>query len=163
MNGRIKVYLAGPLFTQAERRWNRELARCLNNLIPQCDVILPQDRAAKFIDGTKVNFKGIVRDCISTLGRADLVIALLDGSDPDSGTSWECGYAYALGKPILGIRTDLRASEDDGVNAMLRQTCAAYLSFRATDENLDALARRAVPIVTKLAHRSRPARGARRK
>lgn len=32
--------------------------------------------------------------------------AVLDGVDVDSGTAWEIGYAYARGKPIIGLRTD---------------------------------------------------------
>ena len=43
----------------------------------------------------------------------DILIALLDGSDVDSGTSAETGFAYALGKKILGLRTDFRISGDN--------------------------------------------------
>ena len=30
---------------------------------------------------------------------ADMVVACMDGPDPDSGTAWECGYAHVEGKP----------------------------------------------------------------
>jgi len=33
-------------------------------------------------------------------------------ADPDSGTSFECGLAYALGIPIVAVRTDFRAGGD---------------------------------------------------
>jgi nucleoside 2-deoxyribosyltransferase len=36
----------------------------------------------------------------------------MDGADPDSGTAWECGYAYAKGKPIVCYRTDFRITGD---------------------------------------------------
>lgn len=39
------------------------------------------------------------------------------------GSSFEVGYARAIGKPILGYRTGLRVGEADGVNAMLRYGC----------------------------------------
>ena len=32
----------------------------------------------------------------------------MDGPDPDSGTCWECGYAYRK-KPVILFRTDFRA------------------------------------------------------
>lgn len=51
---------------------------------------------------------------------SDILIAILDGADSDSGTCFECGYARAKGKKIIGVRTDLRAGEDGGLNAMLR-------------------------------------------
>ena len=35
------------------------------------------------------------------------VVANTDGPDPDSGTSWECGYAYRK-KPVILFPTDFR-------------------------------------------------------
>jgi nucleoside 2-deoxyribosyltransferase len=43
----------------------------------------------------------------------DLVFAVLDGVDVDSGTAAEMGYAFAKGKPILGYRGDFRLSADN--------------------------------------------------
>jgi nucleoside 2-deoxyribosyltransferase len=44
---------------------------------------------------------------------ADLVVAVLDGSDADSGTASEIGYACAKGKPVIGYRSDFRLSGDN--------------------------------------------------
>ena len=41
------------------------------------------------------------------------VLAFLDGPDVDSGTAAEIGYAAALHKPIVGIRSDFRVSGDN--------------------------------------------------
>lgn len=41
------------------------------------------------------------------------LFAILDGSDIDSGTASEIGFAAALGKPILGYRSDFRLSSDN--------------------------------------------------
>ena len=38
---------------------------------------------------------------------------MLDGTDVDSGTASEIGFAFALGMPIVGFRTDLRATGDN--------------------------------------------------
>ncbi len=141
MRDRLKIYFAAPLFTLAERRFNRELARELSAAVPRCEVILPQVRAAKYIVDRKPDFDAIVHDCIAQIDRADLLVVILDGSDSDSGTSWECGYAFARDKPIVGVRTDLRGSEDDGLNAMLRRTCREVIASPATRDNLKPLAR----------------------
>jgi nucleoside 2-deoxyribosyltransferase len=46
---------------------------------------------------------------------ADGMLAVLDGTDVDSGTASEIGFASALGKAIVGLRTDLRrAGDNDG-------------------------------------------------
>ena len=42
---------------------------------------------------------------------ADVVVANMDGPDPDSGTCWECGYAYRR-KPVILFRTDFRAGHE---------------------------------------------------
>ena len=61
-----------------------------------------------------------------------MVLALLEGADVDSGTAFECGYAFKLGRPIVGVRTDLRSvGEDDGLNAMLRRACKSLVTIPA--------------------------------
>jgi nucleoside 2-deoxyribosyltransferase len=58
-----------------------------------------------------------------------MVIALLDGSQVDDGTSWEIGYFFARKSPqqkIIGIWTDFRrAGESEGavVNPMIEGAC----------------------------------------
>lgn len=44
---------------------------------------------------------------------ADGLIAVLDGVDVDSGTASEIGFAYALSKPVWGLRTDTRQTGDN--------------------------------------------------
>ena len=41
------------------------------------------------------------------------VLAILDGDDVDSGTAAEIGYAAALSRPVVGLRSDLRISGDN--------------------------------------------------
>ena len=44
---------------------------------------------------------------------SDGILAVLDGTDVDSGTASEIGYAFALGKRILGYRGDFRLTGDN--------------------------------------------------
>jgi nucleoside 2-deoxyribosyltransferase len=44
---------------------------------------------------------------------ADGLVAVLDGTDVDSGTASEIGYGSALGKQIIGYRSDSRLSADN--------------------------------------------------
>lgn len=43
---------------------------------------------------------------------ADIVFAVLDGAEVDSGTASEVGFGSALGKKCYGLRTDMRDSGD---------------------------------------------------
>jgi nucleoside 2-deoxyribosyltransferase len=80
--------------------------------------------------------------CESHLDDADMVIALLDGSQVDDGTAWEIGYFYAKkspGQKIIGIRTDFRrAGESEGavVGAMIECSCDRIV--RSREEVLEA-------------------------
>lgn len=60
----------------------------------------------------KVN-KSIGANNAAGIQAADLVVAVLDGTDVDSGTASEIGYAAALGKTIFGYRGDFRLSADN--------------------------------------------------
>jgi nucleoside 2-deoxyribosyltransferase len=132
----IQIYLAGPLFTLAEREFNARLAESIHRKRPDLIVILPQDEAIKFKGYENKNAE-IFQDCIDSIDRADIMVALLEGADADSGTSVELGYAYSKGKAILGIRTDFRISEERGLNLMLPFACMElYLDTLA---NFDAL------------------------
>lgn len=55
------------------------------------------------------------------LDAADGVLAVLDGTDVDSGTAGEIGYASAIGTPIVGVRLDFRRTGEEGagVNAQV--------------------------------------------
>jgi nucleoside 2-deoxyribosyltransferase len=116
-----KIYLAGPLFSLAEQGFNAELARFLES--QGFEVWLPQDNEPR----TKTA-RAIFDMDVAAIDQADMVIACMDGPDPDSGTAWECGYAFAKRKPIVCYRTDFRLSGDtEGApyNLMLTESATA--------------------------------------
>ena len=125
----VTVYLAGPLFTQAEWQWNERLAQRLQE--QSLEVILPQRRAEPMLKGVQsFDSKALFRVNIESIENADVVVAILDGADADSGTCWECGYAFKAGCPVIGVRTDIRAGGDDpkvAMNLMLSISCAAII------------------------------------
>jgi len=131
-----KELMAGPLFTGAERYHNRKRAEELRKLLPRHEFILPQDRAAMFLP----DLAAVVSDCLKQVRDADQLLACLDGPDVDSGTCVEIGYAIALGKPILGYRTDFRGSEIEGVNAMVRYGCTDYVMAPSIERSIEELA-----------------------
>lgn len=129
MSKKIRVYFAAPLFTQAEWQWNSRLAKELRKSIT---VILPQERAEAMLRGNEpFDPKVLFEANVSEIENCDAVLAVFDQADPDSGTSWECGYAYKAGRPTVGLRTDLRPGGDDSkrpVNLMLSMGCKEFLA-----------------------------------
>lgn len=140
----MKIYLAAPVFSQAQRQYNRRLAGQLRQMLPRCQVVLPQDfrvgrKGSSFND--RRHLAALYRRCVEEVGRADVVLALLDGADADSGVSFEVGYARGLGKPVLGVRTDYRQLQVKGLNVMLAQGCNEVICHFSFNERLDDLAR----------------------
>jgi nucleoside 2-deoxyribosyltransferase len=86
-----------------------------------------------------MHFGEIFRLCVQGVVECDALVAVLDGADADSGTAFEVGYAHALGKPIVGVRTDYRPQQERGTNLMLARACRAFVRRPAFDENLDGL------------------------
>jgi nucleoside 2-deoxyribosyltransferase len=109
----VNIYFAAPLFTTPERIWNADVVKAIR--AAGHEVFLPQEREHGK-DGAEI----FAAD-VEGLDWADAVVAIMDGPDPDSGTSWEVGYAFGNRKPIVLVRTDIRASTGSAgdYNAML--------------------------------------------
>jgi len=116
----MKVFLAAPLFSEAERNFNSKVAKRLRD--EGFEVWLAQEYP--FIhEGTSKEKKKIYEEDISALKACDFVVAILDGVEVDSGVAFEMGYAVAIRKPVLGLKTDHRAfSKVEDVNLMLEVT-----------------------------------------
>jgi nucleoside 2-deoxyribosyltransferase/predicted secreted protein len=130
-----RVYLAAPLFSEAERAYNKALADLLEKNLFK--VHLPQEAG----DDTEMREKKVQEQIFSrnkkSLEDSDRVVAIIDGADADSGTSWEMGYAYALNKPVIALRTDFRrVGTHERVNLMLEESATIVTGTRHL---LDAL------------------------
>ena len=130
------LYLAGPLFTRGERDFNLALKQALAVRLPQAELVLPQEQ----VDVLLPDLKAVVAECFALVARCDVVLANLDGPDADSGTCVELGYGKALGKTIIGYRTDFRGGEVDGVNAMLRHASDAYVQVPSPGASVEQVA-----------------------
>src|SRR5947209_4518919 len=137
----MRLYVAGPLFTQAERAWNERLAAAL--AAAGHDAFLPQTEVKGI---TSLDADTIFQLDVDGVRSAEAVVAILDGADPDSGTSFECGLAFALGIPIVAVRTDFRAGGDAlpgqklaTINLMLAQAAARVVNLPDPGSEFQAL------------------------
>lgn len=117
---RYRVYLAAPLFSEAERAYNRTISEILKDHF--FSVHLPQECGDSCAERTADHTKAIFTENLAALSEADVVVAVIDGADVDSGTAWEMGYAYAQGTPVVALRTDFRqVGATEQVNLMLEE------------------------------------------
>ena len=98
----MRIYFAGPLFTQEDKKINEYLAFQLRS-DKDNQVYLPQEYKVKDAEklpngdwAQKVN-----EHDMKMLEQCDMVIAIVRGGKAsDDGTAFEIGYAAALGKRI---------------------------------------------------------------
>jgi nucleoside 2-deoxyribosyltransferase len=71
---------------------------------------------------------GIFATDVGGIDWAEGLVAIMDGPDPDSGTAWECGYAYGK-KPVIVVRTDFRDGRSGPYNAMVKESATLVLDL----------------------------------
>ena len=142
----MKVYLASPLgFTHPTKAWYDAV------LVPAVEaagheVLDPWAQSADLFAGASstaelaaanreaaARNEQLLRDC-------DAVFAVLDGVDVDSGTAAEIGFAYALGKPVVGWRSDFRQAGDNAASVVNLQV-EHFLSGHVSVDLEEALTR----------------------
>ena len=118
----MRLYFAASLFTTAERDFNATVVAGLRKM--GHEVFLPQEQEQRGATPNKI-FQGDVNG----INWADIVVANMDGADPDSGTCWECGYAYGRKKPVILYRTDIREEREPfgPYNLMMHQAATRVL------------------------------------
>lgn len=121
------IYIAGPLFSDAERAFNAELKEKLKQF---CEVYLPQEDGSLLTDLVKKGIsiedaKRIVFDeDLKAMERCDTLLIVMDGRAIDEGAAFELGYAYSSRKICHGLRTDTRREILEINNPMIEQACS---------------------------------------
>jgi nucleoside 2-deoxyribosyltransferase len=125
---RQRAYLASPLgFAASTGAFMAELVRALGEVVevenpwdlggPELGAAFDRAHALPGHDERAAALHAIDRRIgaqnEAAIRRSDIVVAVLDGVDVDSGTASEIGFAAGLGKPSFGLRTDSRLAGDN--------------------------------------------------
>ncbi|MCP5412117.1 MAG: nucleoside 2-deoxyribosyltransferase [Alphaproteobacteria bacterium] len=124
------IYIAAPLFSDAEKSANEAMSSILERY---CETFLPQrdgylipsliERGMSVADAYSYVFK---KD-VEAIQRCDAVIINLDGRAVDEGAAFELGVGFAAGKLCVGYRTDVRVLLPWGQNPMITGPLQAVL------------------------------------
>jgi len=125
-NEKQKVYLASPLgFSPENDHYRQRIKERLREL--DCTIFDPweQEEVSRWIVEAMSMADGVeraraIKEAASFTGgvnaegirSADVVLAVLDGAEPDSGTVSEVGFGAGIGKRCFGLRTDFRDCGD---------------------------------------------------
>lgn len=129
-DGRIRVYLAGPFFNEEQIERINYLEDLLDNL--GFDVFSPRQASLIKPGATKLDMIKTFEGNVSHIVEADFVLAVLDGND--SGTLFECGYAYEK-VPVLYFNE----TRDKGPNLMLALSGGLPFITKQTERLTDLL------------------------
>ncbi len=108
-----KIYFACPMFSQADKNYNLEIVKVLEDYGYQ--VFLPQRdgiEAAQLEGKTEEELTEMIFGLdASEVKKADIIFMNIDGRVPDEGACVELGIAYANGKRCYGFKTDTHSVE----------------------------------------------------
>lgn len=124
----MKVYLAGPFFNETE----------LAN-IKRAEEIL-EKRGFTVFSPRKIEIRGHGAMGTVTWARetfendrkmidaADVVVMMYYGAYSDSGTAWECGYAFATHKPVVVVHLG------ENSNLMVHEGCHSNIFLDSLED-----------------------------
>jgi nucleoside 2-deoxyribosyltransferase len=120
----LKIYLAGGWFSKKQENVLTKIEKVLfsqSNL----EVFSPR-KETKIKTGSDINSKAIRQEIFNLnlkhIEESDVVIASTEGKD--MGTIWECGYAFALKKPIFYVYL---TDNPNGFNLMLSESSTGVI------------------------------------
>ena len=109
----VKIYIAGPLCEEENRKFLEMIDKICKDLgfetfLPHRDVGLYNQNK------NDEDIKEISRKDLEEIKRCEMMIGVLNGICVGAGTAWEMGYAFAIGKKVIGLKTDRKISESIG-------------------------------------------------
>ena len=116
-----KIYLASPFFNNGERQSVEFIVNHLRKNLG-LEVYVPMEHTIPNAWDLPNNVwaKAVFDEDVKAIDECDTVIVLNWGMYSDSGTAWECGYAFAKGKEVINL---LMPSRDCDYSLMMVNGC----------------------------------------
>lgn len=120
----MKVYLASPFFNDEENKYYEKMIKMLRD--EGHKVFVPKEHEIPNAWDLPNAVWGESVFAVDILGiqKCDVVVVLNHGMYSDSGTAWECGYAYALGKDVVNVLCG-----EGNYSLMMLNGCNTYVKF----------------------------------
>ncbi len=138
-----KIYIASPFFCEKETGVLDRVEKILKGR--GFDVFSPREHEVREGNVGKPEWsKATFNNDKDAIDRCDVVVMLYWGNYSDSGTAWECGYAFATQKPVVVIQLG------ESSNLMIHEGSHANLMSINELENYDFFAMPKKPFVGKM-------------
>lgn len=99
----MKIYLASPFFDEQETTIYNNVIELLRK--ENLDVFVPREHTIPngWDMPNHLWAENVFAVDYVALSQSDIVVVLNFGMYSDSGTAWECGCAYAMGKQVINV------------------------------------------------------------
>ncbi|MFJ6211182.1 nucleoside 2-deoxyribosyltransferase [Lysinibacillus sp. NPDC092081] len=129
----MKAYLANGLFSLGDRLVNEQLAAAIREAVPGIELYVPQENDAINDKTSYADSLAIAQADLEMLQNSDVLVAVLDGVEIDSGVAAEIGAFAMLNQPIVGVFTDVRQQGRDNmmkIEALVRDGIENQFVYR---------------------------------
>jgi len=129
----MKAYLANGLFSIGDRLVNELLAKEIRKELPGIELYVPQENDAINDKQAYANSLAIANADMEKLQDSDVLIAVLDGIEIDSGVAAEIGVFSTYNRPIIALFSDVRQLGRDNqqkVNALIEDGTENQFIYR---------------------------------
>ncbi|MGE7949460.1 nucleoside 2-deoxyribosyltransferase [Lysinibacillus sp. NPDC093688] len=129
----MKAYLANGLFSLGDRLVNEQLAAAIREAVPGIELYVPQENDAINDKTAYADSLTIAQADLEMLRNSDVLVAVLDGVEIDSGVAAEIGAFAMLDRPIVGVFTDVRQQGRDNmmkIEALVRDGIENQFVYR---------------------------------
>jgi len=129
----MKAYLANGLFSLGDRLVNEQLAVAIRDAISSIELYVPQENDAINDKTAYADSLAIAHADLEMLQKSDVLVAVLDGVEIDSGVAAEIGAFAMLNRPIIGVFTDVRQQGRDNmqkIEALVRDGIENQFVYR---------------------------------
>ena len=130
-----KIYIASPFFNEKEIDNLSRVERLLEDRGFQVFSPRQHEVRSEETKGQSWWSKETFLNDKRFIDWAEVVVMLYYGCYSDSGTAWECGYAYGTHTPVVVVH--LESDPNNGSNLMVHEGCHTNLSSIAELEDFD--------------------------
>ena len=123
---RTQIYLASPFFNDNELEYYQKALTILRNKNLQVYAPLENEITRGNKSREEWARETFVKDA-NAICDSKAVVLLYYGAYSDSGTAWECGYAFAVGAPVIVVHL-----HDGKSNCMIN--CGSYSNIKGLEE-----------------------------
>ena len=129
----MNVYLANGLFSIGDRLVNEIIAKRLREAIPTINLYVPQENDAINDKTAYANSLEIAEADLEKLEASDILVAVIDGVEIDSGVAAEIGLFSTFNRPIIALFSDVRQLGRDHtqkINALIEDGTENQFIYR---------------------------------